>query len=88
MDPVDISAFCLGGDGGVGDSAWEKDRVAKLLVSQLSDIGFALIVGHGISPVDIEEAFNVSQEFFHQPLNVKTCATSKDKARRGDIDLM
>lgn len=79
LEVIDIQTFSRG----PVEPRSETTDVAHRLVSQLSAIGFARIIGHGVNQCDIDDVFSVSSEFFAQPLDRKMRAVSKDAARRG-----
>jgi isopenicillin N synthase-like dioxygenase len=52
-------------------SSGDSDHIAQQLFQAATQVGFFSITGHGIPQTLIDQAFNESQTFFEQPLEVK-----------------
>lgn len=75
MPIIDISALSAGSDLGA------RMEVAKRIGKACEEIGFFIVVNHGIPKDVIDSAWNKTLDFFDLPLEVKTKFKSDDDAK-------
>jgi len=71
---IDVAPFLSGGGDG-------KRRVAAEVGRACEEIGFLIIMGHGVPRDLVGEMYDVSKRFFALPLEEKMRARSRDRSR-------
>ncbi|KAK6220870.1 hypothetical protein LQW54_001790 [Pestalotiopsis sp. IQ-011] len=71
IQTVDLSAFTVDAGASSSNSEEERLRAAKALVAALHDLGFAKVIGHGLSQDEVREALDWTRKLFGLPYDDK-----------------